>query len=173
MLVGPRMYEGQAGYHLYSPLLLLDSDDRSTVLVNRGWISKKFAQFHQGINKDDVEQVVVQALVRKPLKKNMFTPDNKPEKGEWYFPDIEQMASWTKSKPIVLEEIFDGNLQDADAKAAKGEPLGRHPSVNLRNTHLQYIFTWYALALGTSVGLWLLLKKPPSQVQSRVRAAKI
>ncbi len=34
----------------------------------------------------------------------MFTPDNRPEKGEFYFPDVEQMARLTGSQAVWVEQ---------------------------------------------------------------------
>jgi surfeit locus 1 family protein len=36
----------------------------------------------------------------------MFTPVNQPEKGEFYFPDVEQMAQLTKSQAVWVEETM-------------------------------------------------------------------
>ena len=41
MLIGPRMREGQDGFIVITPLER--GEGQSTVLVNRGWISKKMA----------------------------------------------------------------------------------------------------------------------------------
>jgi surfeit locus 1 family protein len=69
----------------------------------------------------------------------------------------------------------------------KGVPIGRAPTVNLRNNHTQYIFTWYvspprsllagehltpsrfSLSLATSIMFWMVVKKPMSGTQRRVR----
>lgn len=69
----------------------------------------------------------------------------------------------------------------------KGIPIGRAPTVNLRNNHTQYIFTWYvllpelhiphailiatryALSFATSIMFWMVVKKPLSGQQRRVR----
>ena len=90
----------------------------------------------------------------------MFTPDNKPESGEFYFPDVEQMARITGSQPVWIEETMgmalncrlngaqkanygsEPNLLASYDREAKGIPIGRAAEVNLRNNHAQYIFTW-------------------------------
>lgn len=73
---------------------------------------------------------------------------------------------------------------------ARGIPFGRAAEVNLRNNHAQYIFTWYvfrlpillyfstltmhryALSAATSVMLFLVMKKPASDIVRRVRATR-
>lgn len=158
MLIGPRMWEGEDGFMVVTPLERVDG--QSTVLVNRGWISRKLMA-----QKDRVEglpkgEVTVEGLLREPWKKNMFTPDNKPEDGKFYFPDIDQMAEFSGSQPVWIEQTmgkrqclqYDGHaansyllvtdlLQSYD-RQAKGIPIGRASEVNLRNNHAQYIFTW-------------------------------
>lgn len=105
------MYEGEEGYIVITPLQRStaepgSSGSENTVLINRGWISKKLKD-----QKDRPEglpqgEVVVEGLIRDPVKKNYFTPDNRPDKGEFYFPDIEQMAQLTGSQPVLIEETM-------------------------------------------------------------------
>ncbi|RDW86165.1 cytochrome oxidase assembly protein SHY1 [Aspergillus mulundensis] len=142
MLIGPRMREGQDGFIVITPLER--GEGESTVLINRGWISKKM------MNQKDRNQealptgeVTVEGLIREPWKKNMFTPHNQPEKGKFYFPDVEQMAELTGSQPVWIEQTQVQDLLDAMDREAKGTPIGRAAEVNLRNNHSQYIFTWY------------------------------
>ena len=103
MLIGPRVREGQNGYQVYTPL---ERDDgATTVLVNRGWISTtKKRQRDRSPEALPQGQATVEGLLRAPWKKNMFTPPNRPEIGEFYFPDIEQMAHLTGAQPVWIEE---------------------------------------------------------------------
>ncbi|KAK2629710.1 hypothetical protein QTJ16_000530 [Diplocarpon rosae] len=185
MLIGPRMHDGTDGYLVVTPL---DRGGKgTTVLVNRGWINKKFKKQEKrpdGLPKD---VVTVEGLLREPLKKNMFTPENNVEKGDFYFPDVRQMAELTGSQAVWVEETMgellgnftrdraeliketDSDLLESWNREARGIPIGRPAEVNLRNNHVQYIFTWYALAAATSVMLWMLVKKPPQDIARRVR----
>lgn len=101
MLIGPRMREGEQGYEVITPLER--EGEGSTILVNRGWIAKRFA--NQKTRKDALPlgEVTVEGLLREPWKKNMFTPDNRPDKKEFYFPDVKQMAELVGSQPIWVE----------------------------------------------------------------------
>lgn len=104
MLVGPRMRDGEEGYMLITPLER--EGEGTTVLVNRGWISKAKKE-----RKDRPEslvqgEVTVEGLLREPWKKNMFTPDNRPDKSEFYFPDVYQMAALAGSQPIWVEQTM-------------------------------------------------------------------
>ncbi|KAL8690603.1 MAG: hypothetical protein Q9218_003988 [Villophora microphyllina] len=175
MLIGPRIHDGYDGYLVVTPLER--AVGASTVLVNRGWIPKnKRAQVDrkEGLPEG---QVVIEGLLREPWKKNMFTPENRPEKGQFYFPDVEQMAAFTGSEAVWIEETMTNITEGPDLlkawdREAKGVPIGRPAEVNLRNNHTQYIFTWYALSAATAIMLWMVVKKPPSEIARRARQNK-
>lgn len=104
MLIGPRLHEGTDGYLVVTPL---ERDGNgTTVLVNRGWISKKFKK--QSLRPEGLPkgEVTVEGLLREPWKKNMFTPVNNPEKGEFYFPDVVEMATVSGSQAVWVEETM-------------------------------------------------------------------
>lgn len=107
MLIGPRVREGELGYMVVTPLER-EGDPGATVLVNRGWISKKLADQSKRPESLPKGEVRVEGMLREPWKKNMFTPDNIPEKGEFYFPDVVQMAALTGSQPVWVEETMGG-----------------------------------------------------------------
>ena len=95
------MREGQEGFVVITPL---ERDDgQSTVLVNRGWIAKKLVDKKDRALGLPQGKVVIEGLLREPWKKNMFTPANNPEEGEWYFPDVAQMAKHSDSQPVWVE----------------------------------------------------------------------
>ena len=107
MLVGPRMREGEQGFIVVTPLER-DGDEGAKVLVNRGWVSK--ANMEQSKRPDGLPtgEVRVEGMLRQPWKKNMFTPENRPDKGEFYFPDVKQMAALTGSQAVWVEQTLGG-----------------------------------------------------------------
>ncbi|EFW98631.1 cox1 assembly protein [Grosmannia clavigera kw1407] len=182
MLVGPRVRDGQAGFFVVTPLELAvpldgsaDGAPPATILVNRGWIARgqrpQAAREHTpGALPEGL--VRVEGLLRAPWKRNVFTPDNRPDKGEFYFPDVVEMAQLTGSLPVWVEATMEPDLLQIYDMEAKGIPIGKPPEVNIRNSHAQYIFTWYSLSVATSVMLWMVLRKPPSDMARRVRMNK-
>lgn len=176
MLIGPRVHDGNDGYLVVTPLdrsaQFPGLQGNSTVLVCRGWIPR--SKMAKSSRPDGLQagEVVVEGLLREPWKKNMFTPDNKPDKGEFYFPDVVQLAEFTGSQAVWIEETMKPDLLAAYDRENRGIPIGRPAEVNLRNNHTQYIFTWYALAVATSVMLWMVVKKPVSNARIRVRRNK-
>ena len=195
MLIGPRVHDGQPGYQVVTPLDRSDefpgNKGNSTVLINRGWIPKDKADHR--VRPEGLPQgtVVVEGLLREPWKKNMFTPDNNPAEGKFYFPDVYEMAAFAGSQAVWIEETMRPDLLESYAREDKGVPIGRPPEVNLRNNHgqvsfspvyapnfmsiannLKYIFTWFSLSAATTVMMFMLLKRPASSINRRVRQSK-
>ncbi|KAI8952193.1 SURF1 family-domain-containing protein [Xylaria longipes] len=176
MLVGPRMRDGEDGFMVVTPLEREVDGDGSrgttTVLVNRGWVAKKLRRQRDRAEGLPTGEVVVEGLLREPWKKNMFTPENRPDKGEFYFPDVKQMAELTGSQAVWIEQTMEPGLMQALEMESKGIPIGRPAEVNLRNNHAQYIFTWYGLAIATSIMFYMVVKKPPTDMSRRIRMNK-
>lgn len=113
MLVGPRMRDGEEGYTVVTPLAR-DSgggsqESTADVLVNRGWIAKRFrAQASRAAEALPRGEVQVQGMLREPWRRNAFTPENRPDLGEFYFPDVEQMARLAGAQPVWVEENMGG-----------------------------------------------------------------
>jgi len=103
------------------------------------------------------------------VEKNMFTPENRPDLNEFYFPDVEGMAKNVGAQPVWVEATQEPDLITAMDNEAKGIPIGRAAEVNLRNNHMQYIVTWYGLSFATSIMLYILLRRPQAGVARRVR----
>ncbi|KAH7037117.1 SURF1 family-domain-containing protein [Microdochium trichocladiopsis] len=177
MLVGPRMRDGEQGFMVVTPLEREGGSgggqgggETATVLVNRGWISKTLRdQRNRHPSALPRGEVTVEGLLREPWKKNMFTPENRPDLNEFYFPDVKQMAALTGSQAVWVEQTMEPSLMQVIDYQNKGIPIGRAAEVNLRNNHAQYIFTWYGLAVATSIMFYMVVKKPPTEVTRRVR----
>ncbi|KAL9609966.1 MAG: hypothetical protein Q9167_005294 [Letrouitia subvulpina] len=173
MLVGPRIRDGKNGYLVFTPLER--QSDASTILVNRGWIAKELRR--QPDRKDGLPlgQITIQGLLREPWKKNMFTPNNRPELGEFYFPDIHEMAKLTDSEPVWVEETMDQDLLAAYEREAKGIPISgpaQHNRIPKSPAPKLTTRSRYSLSIATSIMFWMLVKKPPSEVTRRVRLSR-
>ncbi|KEY65522.1 hypothetical protein S7711_08756 [Stachybotrys chartarum IBT 7711] len=169
MLVGPRLRDGQDGYMVITPL---ERENGSTILINRGWISKKHRSQKSRPESLVQGEVTVEGLLREPWKKNSFTPDNRPDKGEFYFPDVEQMAALTGSQPVWVEATVVPDFMRMMHYETHGIPYGRPAEVNLRNNHAHYILTWYGLSAATAIMFYIMMKKPSSDVVRRVQATR-
>lgn len=106
MLLVPRVREGVHGAHLVTPLI---RENGSTVLVDRGFVSKEYA-FDSSYQKEEGE-VEVLGMLRTSQPRNSFTPDNHPEEGVWYWTDVDAMAQYAGGEqagvqPVFVEQIF-------------------------------------------------------------------
>ncbi|KAK6353410.1 surf-like protein [Orbilia brochopaga] len=184
ILLGPRLHDGVNGYIVITPLDR-SLDGGSTILVNRGWISKELADRRKRLRVGGEAalpsgEVLVEGLLREQGKRNMFTPENKPEKGEWYFPDIHEMATWvagcgdgnSRVQDVLIEETSENTILGMMGREARGIPIGREAAVNIRNNHFQYIVTWYSLGLATSFMFYMLVRRPPREITRKVRLQK-
>ncbi|KAJ7161369.1 mitochondrial protein required for respiration [Mycena crocata] len=138
------------GAHVLTPLV---RPDGSTVIVDRGFISKEFDL--NSIPQDDGE-VQFLGMLRTSQERNSFTPDNHPERGEWFWKDADAMAEYAGGaaanvQPVLVEVIFEGHEGEASTRLSKGIPVGRPAKVDLRNAHLSYVITWYSLSAFTAV----------------------
>lgn len=127
VFLGPRTRDNVLGYNVISPLKR--GDGASTVLVNRGFISRdaleRARQVTTGISiRPDAQKVSalvadaaqqgtvkIEGMITAPAKRNIFTPDNKPDIGEWYWADAEAMAKIASGgggdvQPILIDELF-------------------------------------------------------------------
>ena len=107
IIVGPRTRDGTAGYHVIVPLT---RPNGTTVLVDRGFVSKNAFEKFSKVTRTD-EEAFVQGMLRVSQVRNAFTPDNHPEKGEWYWIDVGAMAEHVGGakanvQPVLVEEIF-------------------------------------------------------------------
>ncbi|MBD9371309.1 SURF1 family protein [Rhizobium sp. ARZ01] len=136
-------WNGQSGYHVYTPLLLADG---RYVFINRG-----FAPFEKKEARTRGEGQIaggqtLSGLAREKLdgKPSSLVPDNDISKNVFYWKDLDAMAASTGIAPANLVPFF----IDADSATNPGGlPVGGVTQFEMPNNHLQYALTWYGLAL--------------------------
>lgn len=106
MLIGPRVREGSHGYHVITPLM---RSDGSTVLIDRGFISKD--KVDKAGHLLETGEVQIFGMLRTAQAKNSFTPNNLPDEGVWYWTDVDAMAEYAggeaaRVQPVFVEQIF-------------------------------------------------------------------
>lgn len=172
MLVGPRMHEGREGFHVVTPL---ERKDGSKLLIFRGWIAKdKLEQSSRAKEALPTGEVTVQCMLKRKPQKNSFTPDDHPERREYYFMNIDEMARQTDAQAVYIQELlhdtYDGREFLPEQLMSRGIPIGTPAKVSIRNSHFQYIITWYSLSALTTFMLFRLVKQSrASSVNSAVK----
>jgi surfeit locus 1 family protein len=128
------------GYLVLTPLELATG---GIVLVNRGFVplalkdpSSRAAGELQG------EQRVT-GLMREPEPRNLFTPADEPDKGQFFTRDPAEIAAHWRLRDAAPFTV------DADATPNPGGwPRGATTEIDIPNNHLSYALTWFGLAFG-------------------------
>ncbi|KNY19464.1 SURF1 family protein [Methylobacterium sp. ARG-1] len=126
------------GYYVITPLVRTDG---GTVLINRGFVPTELKA--QADRKDGLIEgpTTVTGILRASEPRAIFVPEADPARGEWFNRDVTGIAAArgiTDAAPYLIE-----------ADAVPGQttwPRGGQLKVDLPNNHLQYAFTWFALA---------------------------
>jgi surfeit locus 1 family protein len=137
------------GYFVFAPARL---PDRNVVVVNRGYVTgKTYAR-------TGAQEIV--GAMRWPEEPSWFIAAHDAAGDVWHARDHRAMAAfkgWGEVAPFYIE-------QEAPVPA-EGAPHPAPLQVRLRNDHLQYALTWYALAvvLAAISALWAVRRRrePP------------
>lgn len=174
---------GSSGLQVITPFEL---DTGGIILVNRGWIpqrlaiAKKRAQAavsplpflsrvseltpveNYGDGDGSISETrTFNAVVRGADEKNRFTPDNKPDTGEWYYVDPEAMmdsvALRNRHETAVVELL--------EPLPNSGWPYPRSYSDFLHfrtppSTHITYATTWFCLSGALAFLMRMRMKQP-------------
>lgn len=157
LYVGSKTYKGAVGFRILTPFELTDG---RLILVDRGWVP---------IDRRDPESrrqgqlegtVALEGFARRDgwSGSTWFRPDNKPEENYWFWVDLAAKAR-ALDAPNLMQEIY---LQAVARDLPGGLPRGRPDGVSLRNNHLQYAITWYALA-GALLVIYVLFSLRPQR----------
>lgn len=138
LLSDPRGKFSGPGYWVMTPLEL---DDGALVFVNRGFVPMDRMDLPTRTNGQEAARVTVTGLLRLPEGRNWFTPPDDVARRIWQERNpmaIAKAESLTRVAPFFV---------DADASGPGGLPQGGETRVTFSNNHLQYIVTWFGLAL--------------------------
>lgn len=141
--------DGQSGWHVYTPV---EIEGGQFLFVNRGFVpydkrdpkTRDDGQMNQLVN---IEGLARAALTQKP---GWVVPDNAPERREFYWKDLGAMieAAGLADKKVLPFFV------DKTSKLPDGLlPVAGVTRIDLPNNHLQYLITWYGLALALAAVL--------------------
>ena len=150
MFLHARTYNGNVGFNVITPFELTDGRH---ILVNRGWVPPERKMPESRAEAQVLGITEVEGLLRTDGWKGLdfVRPDNEPDERNYYYVDIAAMA-----EANGLQSIIGAVYIDAGPKANPGGfPIGSQTRIYLRNDHLQYAITWYALAAVLAVIFFL------------------
>jgi surfeit locus 1 family protein len=137
--------KGEAGFDVLTPLR--EADGR-VVFVNRGFVPTELKDPTRRPAGQLAGTVRVSGLLRVPrdTKPSWFTPDNRPDRNDWFWIDLPAMATADGLANLAPFYI------DADPTPNPGGwPKGGVTPLALPNDHLQYAITWFSLAVALVV----------------------
>lgn len=134
-LLKPRVRNGKAGYHRIVPL---QTDRGHFVFANLGWSDEvPPAPLASYLSLDGLVIIPVRAR---------FTPENNPEKNEWYWADIPAMA---RAAGLTVEQA---------------RPLlvvaGQEAAPEIANNHLHYAIFWFTMAFAVIAIFFIRFFRP-------------
>ena len=148
ILVGPKTYEGDIGYHVVTPFELNDS---GYILVNRGWVKDTLKDNIK--KRSSNENVIVQGIFRK-TDWNKFTPNNSPENNIWMKLDLKEIAQVKELSPVAPVMLFASDVSHDIAPIILQDTTW-YP----RNKHQQYAIFWATMGLALIAVFGLVLLK--------------
>jgi surfeit locus 1 family protein len=148
-----------SGFHVFTPFELVTnppSIPRYTVWVNRGYIPARLRNPAQRAEGQLQGEASVTGVIRLPGERNSFTPANDLAKNVWYWKDLPALHASAFPEKVPLVPV----MVDLDAQPTPpgGWPKGGTSNIRLSNRHLEYAFTWYALA-ATLIGVFLVFAR--------------
>jgi surfeit locus 1 family protein len=143
-LIG-KTVDQKAGYYLFTPMKLTNG---SVVFVNRGWVPASV----QNVSRPS-GLIRVEGIEKERMSENAFTPRNNYEKREIFTFNPQEIGTTYPGHTVLPMFI------DATQISEQGEyPIVKPLPIHLRNNHLVYALTWFALALGLAIVCFIFIR---------------
>lgn len=133
-----QIHDGKGGRHIYG--FFRPKNNTEIILVNLGFYQgDQTSYIAPNITLNYKKDYLLQAQIRAPFTPNMFTPDNSPERQQYYYIDPKTIADHYNMmiNPFIyymLSPQLDKNLKQIGA------------NITLRNNHQEYAIIWFSLA---------------------------
>lgn len=155
LYLGARSLDRRIGFQVVTPFELVDG---RIVLVNRGWVpsEKRDPQSRAAAQVEGMTSI--EALLRIDGWKGyeFVRPSNNAAENFWFYVDTQAMGAAVGLPKLVETAYFDVRAMELEG----GYPLGGQTRITLVNNHLQYVITWYAMAVILAVIYFLFHYRP-------------
>ena len=135
------------GWNVYT--LLRPEGGLPPLFVNRGWVPDTLKDAGKRAEGQLAGPVTVTGLARLSEQAGQFTMARDDKGNRWYWRDLPGMESAAQPAGANAAIAFAPFSIDAEAVPANpgGFPKGGTTEIHLSNSHLQYVVTWYGLAV--------------------------
>lgn len=120
---------------VYRLVSAFETEGGRRIMIDRGWIKTADKDAARPAHAVDVV-----GNLHWPDERDSFTPANDVDGNIWFARDVDQMADVLNTEPVLLIV-----REDSD-KGAFATPLPVDTAA-LPNNHLEYVLTWYGLAI--------------------------
>jgi surfeit locus 1 family protein len=146
-------FEGSPGWRIITPF---ETAEGVAVLVDRGVVPDRLRD--PAKRPEGQERIELTAIVRAhDGERGFFDPENDVENRVWHWWDLPAMLASASIPPSMKVAPF--VLQALPGSDPKAFPRAAPPQAALRNNHLQYAVTWFALAIVLLVIAGLFIRK--------------
>lgn len=139
---GEKKWGTEAGYHVLTPLKRFDNGE--WVLIDRGWVP--VSQKERDTRKETLVKgrQRIEGRVFKGEEKHWFFPENDVAKNLWIWLDLTAMEQFIGHQlvPVIIVASKGKNATDPNHL-----PVPQDATIDLFNNHLEYVVTWYGLAV--------------------------
>ncbi len=118
------------GFKVISPMVLADG---RRILIDRGYIGET----GKNTPRKGGPATVTGALVW-PEETDNFVPAPNLERNIWFARDVALMADTLKTEPVMISVTAADNTDGI---------LPQPVSINISNRHMEYVLTWYSMAI--------------------------
>ena len=135
------------GWNVYT--LLRPEGGLPPLFVNRGWVADTLKDPVKRAQGQLSGPVTVTGLARLSEQAGLFTMARDDKSNRWYWRDLPGMEAGVQTAGANAPIAFAPFSLDAEAEPANpgGFPQGGTTAIHLSNSHLQYVVTWYGLAV--------------------------
>lgn len=141
-LVKPKGPHGGIGYQIVTPFR---TDEGWWVYVNRGFVPRERRDAATRAEGQTPGEVTVVGLMRQPGYRSWFMPSDDAAANSWFSRDPVLFAEGAGLAPETVAPYLVDARFDPDLPG--GLPQGGETIVRFSNNHLQYVVTWYGLAV--------------------------
>jgi surfeit locus 1 family protein len=145
------------GYLVLTPLRLASG---AYVIVNRGFVPLDLKDPQKRAAGQVEGEVQITGLMRPPEPRNLFTPADNPDKGQYFTRDPVLIA-----QHFALGRAAPFSIDADDLPVHGGWPRGGATVTAIPNNHLSYALTWFGLAAALvgfcAIFFWRMLRGRP------------